>query len=167
MNPFDAWGNCVAGFYQQLADGITSPAIPVHHGRAFPRHPPDAPTRSPRAPTRLPANNSEAAWTPSITAPPPPEYGCVERSTSRGHLRLASSACLPRQYILPRWVLRSVGCPEVWFIRWLEGPAGAIRIILALRAPTWSVLWAHTRFAQSPGVGPAWARCSRNRTNGC
>src|SRR5207245_986011 len=147
-------GQLCSRFYQQLADGITSPAIPS--------------TRSPRfrvirltrrlvrhASTRLPANNSEAAWTPSITAPRPPEYGSDERSTSRGHLRLASSACLPRQYILPRWVLRSVGCHEVWFIRWLEGPAGAIRIILAPRAPTCNVLWAHTRFAQSPGLGPA------------
>src|SRR5438094_9027074 len=142
-------GSCVAGFYQQLADGITSPAIPstrsprfrvIRLTRRLVRH-----ARRPGCP------RTTRTWTPSITAPRPPEYGSDERSTSRGHLRLASSACLPRQYILPRWVLRSVGCHEVWFIRWLEGPAGAIRIILAPRAPTCNVLWAHTRFAQSPG----------------
>jgi hypothetical protein len=54
--PVRCMGNCVAGFYQQLAYGITSSAIPVHHEPAFPSHPPDAPTRSSRASTRLPAN---------------------------------------------------------------------------------------------------------------
>src|SRR5438105_2856529 len=91
---------------------------PVHKEPAFPRHPSDAPTRSSRAPTRLPANNSEAAWTASITAPRPPEYGSDERSTPGGtfgwRLRLASHAS----------TFCRGGCYEVWGVTNFGSSAG-------------------------------------------